>query len=250
MLKSKRPNRIIYFILASLIVHIALVIAVSLYHRKKTLEMEKEQQKPMTLFVEQIEEPEPPGPVPPEKQESPARPEPPPEKPPAPKETPQEPPAQEPQPQKTPAPAEPDPNRKLPEQKSPVQERPPVSDPSGGGTAGSGRGGEDGADGGTGPGSGPSMKDRFADLLSRIERYKSGSYPLSARKLGLEGTVVVRLTLDASGALTSLSVAEECPHRSLNEAALELVRRVLREPYPHGLESAVRLTIPIVFKLD
>lgn len=242
MLKSKGPNRIIFFVIASLAVHIALVITVSLYHRKKTLEMEPEQAQPMTVFVEQIEEP----PTVPEE-------EPLPEEPPEIEQPQPEPaPAEEP-PQEPPYPAGPEPDRELPEHTSPAQEQPhddAAGEPDAAGESGPGASSSGNGTAGSGRGSGPSMEDRFADLLARIERYKSGAYPLSARKLGLEGTVVVRLTLDASGALTSLSVVEECPYRSLNEAAVELVRRVLRKPYDHGLGYSVRLTIPIIFKLD
>lgn len=57
-------------------------------------------------------------------------------------------------------------------------------------------------------------------------------YPAAARRRGEEGTVTVRLSVDAAGAVTSAAVAASSGWRSLDEAAAGTVRR--RWSFPPG----------------
>lgn len=57
-------------------------------------------------------------------------------------------------------------------------------------------------------------------------------YPAASRRRGEEGTVTVRLSVDASGAVTAATVASSSGWRSLDEAASGTVRR--RWSFPPG----------------
>jgi TonB family protein len=93
-------------------------------------------------------------------------------------------------------------------------------------------------------------KPSFAGLLTRINEYKAGFYPLSARKLGQEGTVLVGVSLDARGNMTAVEIIEGCKHRALNRSAIRLMKKVMKEPFPHNLQKNVTLRIPIEYELD
>jgi protein TonB len=75
-------------------------------------------------------------------------------------------------------------------------------------------------------------------------------YPAAALRLGVEGRVVLALTIDETGAITAARVVGD-PGHGLGEAALRTVRRHCRfEPARRGGE-AVATTIPfkVVFEL-
>jgi periplasmic protein TonB len=57
----------------------------------------------------------------------------------------------------------------------------------------------------------------------------SQSYPAEARKLGVQGPVKLKLTVDATGVVTAAEVLSG-PGHGLDEAALELVRAMRFEP--------------------
>ena len=55
-------------------------------------------------------------------------------------------------------------------------------------------------------------------------------YPRSARRLGLEGVVVLRLHVDVDGAIGEVEVARPCRHTVLNDAAVSAARKWCFEP--------------------
>jgi protein TonB len=61
-----------------------------------------------------------------------------------------------------------------------------------------------------------------------LERHKI--YPMSARRKGLEGQVLLRLQIDQMGNLRYVEVAEETGHPMLDSAALQMARRA--DPFP------------------
>ena len=207
--------------------------------------------------------PSEPPPVEPEVEEAPE--EPPPEV-----EDPPEPPPVKPKPKPaTKASAAPDP--------SPSPEPPPEasapSKPPGGGPVGGAAGNEaeggvavpapadkgpgygSGGQGALGPGKGKSFGK--ADLV----RYAKGiygkvskeqRYPASARSLGLEGKVVVKLTVNRNGKLVGApTVAKSCGHKVLDDEALRMVKA--GAPYTalpvEFSKDTLTTKIPVVFKL-
>lgn len=81
--------------------------------------------------------------------------------------------------------------------------------------------------------------------------YGALSYPNIAVRRGLEGSIRINLELDRSGDVVSVIVAEESPHRLLNEEALEAATRAA--PYPAFSDAITDQTlviqIPIAFRL-
>ncbi|MDC7227927.1 MAG: TonB family protein [Spirochaetales bacterium] len=90
----------------------------------------------------------------------------------------------------------------------------------------------------------------FAGLLQRINAMKDSTYPLTAKKKGYQGTVIVELRLDSEGNMTSIRVAEGCRYRMLNNAAADLLENVMSEPYSHNTGSDVVLKLPVTYKLN
>ncbi len=100
-------------------------------------------------------------------------------------------------------------------------------------------------------GSAPAVQaeNPFADLMRQIDSAKASSYPLTARKKGYEGRVILQISLDADGNLLDVAVYEGCAYEILNEAAVELVKRVLGTPYGHNTGSDVILKMPVTYRL-
>ena len=74
-------------------------------------------------------------------------------------------------------------------------------------------------------------------------------YPALARRLGKEGLVVLRLTIDEHGTLTSLEVLED-PGCGFTAAAVEAARMSRFLPARvNGRPTACRALLPIRFEL-
>ncbi|MGZ0169957.1 MAG: TonB family protein [Planctomycetales bacterium] len=76
------------------------------------------------------------------------------------------------------------------------------------------------------------------------------TYPPEAVQHGLEGRVLLSVTIAVSGKVTKVTVAESCGHESLDQAALDAVRRWRFSPATRGgkpFEWTARL--PIRFRL-
>jgi TonB family protein len=75
-------------------------------------------------------------------------------------------------------------------------------------------------------------------------------YPRLARRAGLEGTVCLRIAVDAAGRLAQLQPSCVAP-APLVEAALSAVRAAAPfGPLPGGLGTELVLDLPMVFQLD
>ena len=76
-------------------------------------------------------------------------------------------------------------------------------------------------------------------------------YPREARRRGVQGRAVLRMSVSRSGTLLAVSIARSSGSRALDQAALTAVRRA--SPYPaapSGLPGARhRFTIPLTFKV-
>jgi protein TonB len=76
-------------------------------------------------------------------------------------------------------------------------------------------------------------------------------YPRASVRRGEEGRVLVRLGLDASGAVVSASVVTSSGHPRLDRAALEAVRRWSFHPaFEAGVAVPSELVHAVVFRLD
>ena len=124
----------------------------------------------------------------------------------------------------------------------------PSSGPSGG-AAGGGGSRVALAPGGAGGEPGAEYGGYLAGVRRRIQ--ESLQYPTSARRRGIQGTVNLEILIRADGAISSVSVARSSSHSELDEAAVEAVRSLARQPFPAGLRPRpLRVTLPIVFDLQ
>jgi protein TonB len=94
----------------------------------------------------------------------------------------------------------------------------------------------------------PPPPARPADLAAvRAALAKALVYPSSARRLHLEGRVVVVFTLHADGSVGDLWVDQSSGVPMLDAAALDGVRRAAPFPRP---DVERRLTLPVTFRLE
>ncbi len=91
--------------------------------------------------------------------------------------------------------------------------------------------------------------DAMASYIERIQRLieQHKSYPMMARRRGLEGEVTIELWIDALGSVESISRIGESPkifwsqtRRAVNSAA----------PFPAPPDGAVRIVFPLRYDLD
>lgn len=75
-------------------------------------------------------------------------------------------------------------------------------------------------------------------------------YPQQALRMGVGGTVRVRVTVAADGSVDRLELAEGSGNRYLDRAALEAVRRWRFQPATRGGQpTAAEVVVPITFNL-
>ncbi len=86
-------------------------------------------------------------------------------------------------------------------------------------------------------------------LWRRIVEMKH--YPAQARLNHLEGKVILRAVIRSDGHLEDLSVKESSGHRLLDEAAMDVIRRICPVPMKHALgRPEVVVMIPIDYRLE
>jgi protein TonB len=112
-----------------------------------------------------------------------------------------------------------------------------------GGSTGPGRGGGSGY--GIGGGGGISARP--------IGGYQvKPRYPESARRRGIEGTVLLKMRITAQGRVEDVRVVRSAGYPELDESAIEAVRRWRFEPARHNGEPVVEeaVLLPVVFQLQ
>ena len=90
----------------------------------------------------------------------------------------------------------------------------------------------------------------LTSIYRRVVRYKH--YPPAARRLRLQGRVLVRMRIDRSGKLLAAEVKRSSGHAVLDRAALGIVRNAA--PYA-GMPTAygkpsVKIVVPVDFRLE
>ncbi len=70
-------------------------------------------------------------------------------------------------------------------------------------------------------------------------------YPRAAIERGLEGTVILLLTLDGSGRVQAVSLTSSSGHALLDEAALSAAQRIASVPGVRG-----QVLLPVEFRLE
>ena len=76
------------------------------------------------------------------------------------------------------------------------------------------------------------------------------SYPATARRLGIEGTALLTVFVDAAGRVGEVVVKQSAGHPDLDRAAADAVRRWRFEPARRGAEAvAMWVELPVEFRL-
>lgn len=94
------------------------------------------------------------------------------------------------------------------------------------------------------------IEERYSlELRQLMDKYKV--YPVMARKMGIQGRVMVRFTLDRNGAVQSFEVVQPAGAEILNSAAKELVKKISGlKPFPQELNRAAwQFEIPVEYRL-
>jgi len=97
----------------------------------------------------------------------------------------------------------------------------------------------------------PALEASYRDRIRQaVDAHKH--YPRMARRLGVEGRVVLAFTLRADGRLAGVRVAESSGSELLDEAALQAVRDAAPfPPFPEGVgRERWDFTLPLYFALD
>ena len=85
-------------------------------------------------------------------------------------------------------------------------------------------------------------------IVQEIERKKF--YPPLARRLGIEGKVVVRIVVDREGKLKEVSVVKSSGNKILDRAALKLIKKCDFPPLPPEYQKEVfDVEVPIRYEL-
>ncbi len=76
-------------------------------------------------------------------------------------------------------------------------------------------------------------------------------YPRLARRRGLEGEVLLELSIDDHGKVQSVELLRPCRHPALNAAAIRAAKTWQYEPATrHGRASSDRITERVVFRIE
>ena len=106
------------------------------------------------------------------------------------------------------------------------------------------------------PAAPPATTRTVPDGPSQLARPRGGyqvtpSYPSSARRLGIQGTALLRVYVAADGQVTDIQVDETAGHPDLDRAAVDAVRRWRFEPGRRGADAIgmwVRLPVQFVLR--
>lgn len=95
---------------------------------------------------------------------------------------------------------------------------------------------------------------RLAEYLQALYRriIKHASYPIRARRLGMEGAVKVALVLGCDGHLFDIELVRRSPFTVLNMAAFETVNKVIPLPPPPvgTCQERMRVRVPFTYRLE
>jgi protein TonB len=96
----------------------------------------------------------------------------------------------------------------------------------------------------------PSQSLGLDDTSANLANNSPPDYPEHAYRNGLEGTVVLRLTIDAQGIVSMLEIVSSSGHESLDRAAMDAIKNWKGKPAMRaGRAIASQEVLPIRFKL-
>ena len=104
----------------------------------------------------------------------------------------------------------------------------------------------------------PAPAQPLAEAVIEPPRYNAAylsnpppAYPLAARRRGIEGTVLIRSEVSATGECLRAELKKTSGHEMLDHAALEAVKKWRFVPAKRGSQAVVAwVEVPITFKLE
>jgi protein TonB len=95
----------------------------------------------------------------------------------------------------------------------------------------------------------PEQPDDHQRVLADLRRLLKDrlQYPEVARRKGIEGTVIIALTINADGLATDLAVSASSGSSILDRAALKAISDIL--PHPNPPDRSLGFTVPVIFHL-
>ncbi len=119
------------------------------------------------------------------------------------------------------------------------------------GGSGGGSGGGQGTGSGTSVGSGTGQGGIAVDRMPTPIRQPKPRYPMSARRMGQSGQVLLRLFVDPEGAVREVGVVRAEPAGVFEDAAVEAARKWQFSPaVSRGVAVGMWMTLPVRFALD
>ncbi len=92
--------------------------------------------------------------------------------------------------------------------------------------------------------------DRYLREILRPRIHRHFVYSEQARSLELEGTVLLRLSLDASGRLRGVALVGDCLHPLLCRFAQETILAAAPFPAPPAVLGEIVVDAPLTYRLD
>jgi periplasmic protein TonB len=97
----------------------------------------------------------------------------------------------------------------------------------------------------------PELRQTYLDLVAdMLQRHQH--YPLSARRRGLSGQVILQFTIHADGRITDPQITDSTGHAVFRTASLRILQRVGRmPPFPPELhQRQLTVKIPMLYELE
>ncbi len=96
----------------------------------------------------------------------------------------------------------------------------------------------------------PAPRPKGPSQDPRVINWTDPPYPEQARQQGIEGTVILKLTITAEGGPCNVAVVRSSGHSALDEAAVAHVKKTKFSPaLKHGDPVAVTITFRVKFRL-
>lgn len=145
----------------------------------------------------------------------------------------------------TPAPAQ------TVEERTPPADGPSAANAGSPGGSGGGVGGGQGTGAGTATGSGTGQGGIAVNRMPVPVRTVKPRYPMSARRMGQSGQVLLRIHVDRDGSVREVTVVQADPPGVFENAAVDAVRKWHFTPaLSRGTTVSMWITLPIRFALD
>lgn len=90
------------------------------------------------------------------------------------------------------------------------------------------------------------IKNNLADIIAAIKKYKN--YPYLAKKRGMEGKVLIKCIITASGKIKNIQIIEKCNFDILNKNSIDILKLASKEF--KAPKKDISLTIPFSYYLN